>query len=176
MVLIARSVLLGCTVAGAAVLSVTAREASPRSAMPIVGPSGNSPIQPGGPAVLPDTQSETGRSVCGGFSAEGRYQNLPVMWSFRLCESAAHEYDVQLRFRNVSAREVRFEYRVWSERPGACDDSAGRSLEGEQRLTPLLEREKELRPGEGDEWPYAGGVVPRREYRGEIWSCALAKR
>lgn len=166
---VARSVLLGLLVAIGAVLVAATRGAFPRIAA--LDPRRESAVQLAGPAGLPEPSSAPGSRVCGGFSAEGRYDNVPVAWSFRLCEVADHAYEVQLRFRNVStrpARPVRFAYRVWSEPPDRCDGSeSGRSS--------LLAGEKELRPGEVDEWPYTVGVVLRRAYRGEIWSCAVPR-
>lgn len=165
----ARSVLLGLLVAIGAVLAAAARGALPRIAP--LDPRREGGVQLAGPAELPEPSSAPG-GVCGGFSAEGRYDHVPVAWSFRLCEIAEHAYEVQLRFRNVSkrpARPVRFAYRVWSEPPGTCDGS-------ESERSSLLAGEKELRPGEVDDWPYAVGVVSRRAYRGEIWSCAVPRR
>lgn len=166
-----RSVLLGLLVATGAVLAAATRGAFPRIA-PLAGdPRREGAVPLMGPARLAEPGSATGGGVCGGFSAEGRYDNVPVAWSFRLCEIAEHAYEVQLRFRNVSrrpARPVRFAYRVWSEPPGTCDGT-------ESERSSLLAGEKKLRPGEIDEWPYAVGVVLRRAYRGEIWSCAIPR-
>lgn len=165
---LARSVLFGSLVAGAAVLAVAAKGAFPPIAARVEDPMRGGAVQLDGPDPLP--QVRAGR-VCGGFSTEGRYDDVPVAWSFRLCEVAERAYEVQLRFRNVSERPprpVRFAYRVWVESPGTCDGP------GPDRSA-LVEGERKMRPGEVDEWPYAAGVVLRRAYRGRIWSCAIPK-
>ncbi len=123
-------------------------------------------IGPAGPAEIPVTEQVSGAGVCGGFSQEGLYDNLPVAWSFRLCEGDEDQYEVQVRFRNSSDRMVSFQFRVWLERPESCDAGAsGAAL--------LIGGAKRLRPGENEEWPFSTGAVLRRHYRGKIWSCVI---
>lgn len=168
MPVMARSVLLGSMVAGVAVMAAATKEAAPPVTV-LADHAWRGGAEALDASRVPPEPPRQGRRVCGGFSAEGRYDSVPVRWSFRLCEVGQDAYEVQLRFRNVSrrpARWLRFEYRGWLEPPGGtCDD-----VESEDAL--LLEGEKALRPGEVDEWPYVVDVAPRRAYRGEIWSCA----
>lgn len=162
MAIVARSVLL-TLLGGVAITGLSAKATLSPWADEVDGGS----VAAVGPAEIPATEPETGTGVCGGFSDEGRYGNLPIAWSFRLCEAAHDMYEVQLRFRNLSERPVRFQYRVWLESPRRCD--ADRL--NESRL--LTGGDKQLRPGQTDEWPYSLGAAPRNEYRGRIWSCVV---
>lgn len=165
MAFLARSVVLVSCVGGAAITGVTAKGAFLR----VVDPEWERThaVAAAGPVTLPVTQPDTGMGVCGGFSEEGRYDNLPVAWSFRLCESAADSYEVQLRFRNLSERPQRFQYRVFLQSPRECVASraSGSPL--------LIGGGKWLRPGQVEEWPYTAGATLRRDYRGRIWSCVI---
>jgi hypothetical protein len=164
MPLLARSVAFASFVGAAALTGVTAKGAfSPADQE---GPGQPEDLVLDASADLPGIRPETGAGVCGGFSEEGRYDNLPVAWSFRLCESAQDVYEVQVRFRNLSERQVRFQYRVWHASPRRCDGA----VSNESRL---LIGEKQLRPGQQDDWPYTAAEIPRLEYRGQVWSCVL---
>jgi hypothetical protein len=152
-----RSAVLGSILGGVVVAAVTAKNAqetgmSARAAEEWTGASVASAI------------AQTPVLVCGGFSEEGRYANLEVAWSFRLCESTPETYEYQLRFRNLSDRSVEFGFRVWVREPETC----GRRGSGE----PALRGIKRLHSGQLEEWPYAAGEVLRARYQGRIWSCA----
>jgi hypothetical protein len=167
MPIIARSVLLGSFLSAAAVTAFTANGAFSNEGSPAsVGPVLVRPSELGGGGV-PASVEGTGAGVCGGFSLEGRYDDVPAAWSFRLCESAPDTYEVQVRFRNLSARPLRFQYRVWLTQPARCEAAADPSA------TLLLGGEKRLRPGQSEEWPFSTAEALRRDYRGRVWSCVM---
>ena len=74
---------------------------------------------------------------------------------------------VQVRFRNLSYRPLRFQYRVWLTQPARCEAAADPSA------TLLLGGEKRLRPGQSEEWPFSTAEALRRDYRGRVWSCVM---
>jgi hypothetical protein len=167
MAFLERSLALGSLLGAVMLLGLTARGALSGDREMMNGDreiAWHTSVSATGPVQPPTSEPNTGAGVCGGFSEEDRYDNLPVSWSFRLCEAAADQYDVQLRFRNRSDRPLRFQYRVWLAKPERCDADAG-----SDRL--LIGGAKSLRPGQSEEWPYSSVAVPRADYRGRVWSC-----
>lgn len=170
MPIIARSVLLGSFLSAAAVTAFTANGAFSNDG----SHGGTGPVlvrmsELGG-GGLPASVEGTGAGVCGGFSPEGRYDDVPVAWSFRLCESAQDTYEVQVRFRNLSDRSLQFQYRVWLAQPERCEAASDPSA------TLLLGGKKRLRPGQSEEWPFSTAEALRRDYRGRVWSCVMELR
>lgn len=164
MPLLARSVVLVSVIGAATITGVTAKGAFSDEEQ--VGRDQPYPMTLAASAERPGQRRENGAGVCGGFSEEGRYHNMPVAWSFRLCESAQDLFEVQVRFRNLSERPVRFQYRVWLNEPGRCDGAVSNESH-------LLMGDKQLRPGQQEDWPYTAAELPRQDYRGQVWSCVL---
>lgn len=165
MPIIARSVLLGSFLSAAAVTAFTANGAFSNDG----SDAGIGPVLVGPSALdgrgLPASVEGIGAGVCGGFSLEGRYDDVPLAWSFRLCESAQDTYELQVRFRNLSDRSLRFQYRVWLAQPERCEAAT------DPAAKLLLGGEKGLRPGQTEEWPFSTAEALRRDYRGRVWSC-----
>jgi hypothetical protein len=108
----------------------------------------------------------TGGQTCGGFTGETRFGNLPVTWSYRLCELTEDSYEVQLRFRNLSRRTVDFRFLAWLVEPGSCEPT----LAGSE---PFVSGYRSLRPGQTEEWPYNSAVAHKQKYSGRVWSCVI---
>lgn len=108
----------------------------------------------------------TGGQTCGGFTAETRFGNLPVAWSYRLCELTGDSYEVQLRFRNLSRREVDFRFMAWLDEPSTCEPALAGTM-------PFVSGYRSLGPGQTEEWPYNSAVAHKQTYTGRVWSCVF---